>query len=60
MTSMQNRRELLSGALVSALARKAGAASPTGKGEWRNSQSGMAYRRFGRTGFMISEMIGAS
>jgi len=25
--------------------------------EWRNRQSGMAYRRLGRTGFMISEVV---
>jgi aryl-alcohol dehydrogenase-like predicted oxidoreductase len=25
--------------------------------EWRNRQPGMAYRRLGRTGFMISEMV---
>ncbi len=25
--------------------------------EWRNKQSGMAYRRLGRTGFMISEIV---
>src|SRR5689334_17958539 len=26
-------------------------------GEWRNKQPGMAYRRLGRTGLMISEII---
>jgi len=25
--------------------------------EWRNRQSGMAYRRLGRTGFMVSEVV---
>jgi aryl-alcohol dehydrogenase-like predicted oxidoreductase len=25
--------------------------------EWRNKQSGMAYRRLGRTGFMVSEIV---
>lgn len=25
--------------------------------EWRNRQSGMAYRRLGRTGFMVSEIV---
>lgn len=25
--------------------------------EWRNKQPGMAYRRLGRTGFMVSEMV---
>jgi aryl-alcohol dehydrogenase-like predicted oxidoreductase len=28
-----------------------------GKVEWRNKQSGMAYRKFGRTGIMISEVV---
>src|SRR3954464_6803442 len=26
-------------------------------GEWRNKQPGMAYRRLGRTGMMISEVV---
>jgi aryl-alcohol dehydrogenase-like predicted oxidoreductase len=48
---MLNRRELLFGALA---ARAVPAASP---GEWRNRQPELAYRRFGRTGFMISEVV---
>jgi aryl-alcohol dehydrogenase-like predicted oxidoreductase len=30
---------------------------PTPEGEWRNKQSEMRYRRLGRTGFMISEIV---
>src|SRR5437763_504420 len=33
----------------------AAAAEPTG--EWRNRQSGMSYRRLGRTNLMISEVV---
>lgn len=40
--------------LLPALALKANAA---GKGEARNKQTGMAYRRLGRTNFLISEMV---
>ncbi|MGH9657043.1 MAG: aldo/keto reductase [Bryobacteraceae bacterium] len=46
---MWNRREFLSLPLAVA------AAPPPD--EWRNRQSGMAYRRLGRTGYMISEMV---
>ncbi len=47
------RRELL----LSALALKAAPASAKTKGEWRNKQSGMAYRQLGRTGYMVSEVV---
>lgn len=47
------RREFL----ASALALKASAASPDSQGEWRNKQSGVAYRRLGRTGYHISEVV---
>ena len=47
------RRELL----LSALALKAAPASAATKGEWRNKQSGMAYRQLGRTGYMVSEVV---
>lgn len=30
---------------------------PQAEGEWRNRQSGMRYRRLGRTGIMISEIV---
>jgi aryl-alcohol dehydrogenase-like predicted oxidoreductase len=33
------------------------AQSPQPGGEWRNRQGGMAYRRLGRTGLMISEVV---
>ena len=31
--------------------------SPTREAEWRNKQPGMRYRRLGRTGLMISEIV---
>src|SRR6478752_692412 len=57
---MQNRREFLAAsaaALAGILATKADAAPAGAAGEWRNRQSGVAYRRLGRTGFMISEVV---
>src|SRR6478752_3643629 len=58
---MQNRREFLTAtagaALAQVLATKADAAPAGSAGEWRNRQSGVAYRRLGRTGFMISEVV---
>ncbi len=50
------RREF-SAAALAALASKASAAAPDTAGEWRNRQSNMAYRRLGRTGYMLSEVI---
>lgn len=35
----------------------AAAAEPAAEPEWRNKQSGMAYRRLGRTGLMVSEIV---
>lgn len=56
-----NRREFLrmsaSGALLTALSRKAAPAADDAPGEWRNKRPEMSYRRLGRTNFMISEMI---
>ncbi len=43
---MQNRREFL-GVMAAGLARP----------EWRNRQSGMKYRRLGRTGYLVSEIV---
>src|SRR6476646_8808299 len=57
---MQNRREFLAAsaaALAGILATKADAAPAGAAGEWRNRQSGVAYRRLGRTGYMISEVV---
>ncbi len=59
----QNRREFLrtAGVVAAGLATSGVAAwAQAGKknsGEWRNRQSPMAYRRLGRTGFMVSEFI---
>jgi aryl-alcohol dehydrogenase-like predicted oxidoreductase len=36
---------------------KADAAPENSPGEWRNRQAGVAYRRLGRTGFHISEVV---
>ena len=44
-------------AFAAALSAKAEAASEDTPGEWRNRQSGMSYRRLGRTNFMISEVV---
>lgn len=56
-----NRRELFrtgtSAALALALRSKAEAATAGTPGEWRNRVSGMAYRRLGRTDFMVSEIV---
>jgi predicted aldo/keto reductase-like oxidoreductase len=55
---MLTRRQFLTdAALAAALATKAPAAPDDAKGEWRNRQSGVAYRRLGRTGYMISEVV---
>jgi len=59
------RREFLKGSLAVAAgvagttARKAGAtpADAASPPEWRNKQAGMKYRRLGRTGFMVSEIV---
>lgn len=57
-----NRREFLCGSAVAAAGILSGpaealAAKAKAAGEWRNRQSPMAYRRLGRTGYMISEFV---
>ncbi len=56
-----NRRNFLAAsagaALAAALEQKAEAAPAGATGEWRNRQPGMAYRRLGKTGFMVSEIV---
>jgi aryl-alcohol dehydrogenase-like predicted oxidoreductase len=61
---MTSRRLFLKGSL--ALAAGAGglgqagvgvAAAAAAQAEWRNRQPGMKYRRLGRTGFMVSEIV---
>lgn len=58
---MQDRREFLltsgSALFAASLSLVTGAAATGVEVEWRNKQSGMAYRRLGRTGFMISEVV---
>jgi aryl-alcohol dehydrogenase-like predicted oxidoreductase len=65
MSERNTRREFLEASLIST----AGAALATDAStqavnapaqqrvEWRNKQAGMAYRRFGRSGLMISEIV---
>jgi aryl-alcohol dehydrogenase-like predicted oxidoreductase len=53
--AMERRRFLgccAAGAIAPALVSAAPSAAP--EGEWRNRQSGMTYRRLGRTGLMVS------
>ena len=56
-----NRRELLwrgsAAALALALQSKADANNDANAGEWRNRNPEMAYRRLGRTNYMVSEII---
>jgi aryl-alcohol dehydrogenase-like predicted oxidoreductase len=60
--SRRNFLRSTTGAVALGTTAKAGGLIPFGgkvetKIEWRNQQSGMAYRRLGRTGMMISEVI---
>ena len=67
MNGPLDRREFLKGSLVAAggAAAALGAAGRThaatggspSEGEWRNRQAGMKYRRLGRTGCMVSEIV---
>ena len=52
MRGNTSRRAFLGTALASAAA-----AQTAEKVEWRNRQSGMSYRRLGRTGLMVSEIV---
>ncbi len=54
---MLNRRKFLAAPAALNLALRQKAAAAQGPGEWRNKQPGMAYRRLGRTGFMVSEVV---
>lgn len=64
MSERNTRREFLEASLLSSAgaalmaATHAQAAHATAPHvEWRNKQAGMAYRRFGRSGLMISEIV---
>ncbi|MEZ5399577.1 MAG: aldo/keto reductase [Bryobacteraceae bacterium] len=50
-----DRRSFLAGAIGAAAAPSLAPAAATP--EWRNKQAGMAYRQFGRTGIMVSEVV---
>ena len=56
-----NRRDFLQTSmklgLAAGLAPNANAATDNAAGIWRNKQPGMRYRRLGRTGFMVSEVV---
>ena len=56
-----NRRDFFrsgtSAAIALALKKKADAATPKDGVEWRNRAPGMAYRRLGRTNYMVSEIV---
>ncbi|MBL8177349.1 MAG: aldo/keto reductase [Bryobacterales bacterium] len=54
---MHPRREFLQLAVAAAVASKADSAPDTAAGEWRNRQTGMAYRKLGRTNFFLSEFV---
>jgi aryl-alcohol dehydrogenase-like predicted oxidoreductase len=66
MNGSLDRREFLKGSMAAAGAAaalggagrtEATADAPSPEGEWRNRQAGMRYRRLGRTGFMVSEIV---
>ncbi len=60
MSERNTRREFFQTTLVSAAATAVVAAAPMQANqnvEWRNKRSSMAYRRFGRSGLMISEVV---
>jgi aryl-alcohol dehydrogenase-like predicted oxidoreductase len=52
-----NRREFFHQAAASLTVTAAPALAADAKQEWRNKQSGMHYRRLGRTGLMVSEVL---
>jgi aryl-alcohol dehydrogenase-like predicted oxidoreductase len=61
MDAGSGRREFLermaAAAAAASLPGAAGAATASAPPEWRNRQAGMKYRRLGRTGFMVSEIV---
>ena len=64
MKPLNSRREFIGTSLVSVTAAASAAQhndsvqpSPAQKVEWRNKQPGMFYRRLGRSGLMISEVV---
>lgn len=60
LVDMENRRGFLgvsAGALGAVLAQRAPSAPASSGEEWRNRQPGVAYRKLGRTGYMVSEVV---
>ena len=54
--TLPTRREFLC-CTAATLAQKSSATPDDAGGEWRNKQPGMAYRKLGRTGFYLSEIV---
>jgi aryl-alcohol dehydrogenase-like predicted oxidoreductase len=52
-----NRRDFLHASAIALAVGALGGKANATTVEWRNQQSGMAYRRLGRTGMMISEIV---
>jgi aryl-alcohol dehydrogenase-like predicted oxidoreductase len=57
MMSRMQRRSFLTATASAALVPAAQLAQTGQKEEWKNRQPGMAYRRLGRTGMMVSEVL---
>jgi hypothetical protein len=57
MSEQNSRRDFLQTAAGLTAAISTPVVAFTGEPEWRNKQPGMHYRRLGRTGLMISEVI---
>jgi aryl-alcohol dehydrogenase-like predicted oxidoreductase len=57
VSALHSRREFLQTSILSASAAAISQGGAPQNVEWRNKQSSMSYRRFGRSGIMISEFI---
>ncbi|MFN7993530.1 MAG: aldo/keto reductase [Bryobacteraceae bacterium] len=57
MSQLPSRRSFVRSAVLSPAGLALAGAQESSGGEWRNKQPGMAYRRLGRTGMMISEVV---
>jgi len=55
--SLSTRRDFLKTTTAATLATALPGIAQTPAGEWRNRQPGMHYRRLGRTGYMVSEIV---
>src|SRR5689334_11291274 len=57
MSQLPSRRSFVRCTVLAPAGFALAAAQESSGGEWRNKQPGMAYRRLGRTGMMISEVV---